>query len=142
MAREENGQRPPYGSALDLGTGSGVWGVQLARRGWQVTGVDTVSRALRRARERAEEAGVDVRLVQGDVTALRQADVGSNFRLAVDTGTFHGLTDSQREAMGRELSAVCADDATVTDVVTADTEPDAIARLFKFNERFFRLRRR
>ena len=25
---------------LDLGTGSAVWGVQLARRGWRVTGVD------------------------------------------------------------------------------------------------------
>jgi hypothetical protein len=113
VAREENWNRPPYGSALDIGTGRGVWGVQLARRGWQVTGVDMVEKALRRARERAEEAGVDLRLLQGDVTALRQADVGSNFRLAVDTGTFHGLTDSQREDMGRELSAVCADDATV-----------------------------
>lgn len=172
VAREENGQGPPYGPALDLGTGSGVWGVELAKRGWQMTGVDMVEKALRRARERVEEAGVDVRLVQGDVTALRRADVGSNFRLAVDTGTFHGLTDSQREAMGREVSSVCAEEATVlldcfaprrrgplprgasradverafpgweiTDEVIADTEPDPIARLFKFDERFFRLRR-
>jgi hypothetical protein len=29
----------------------------------------------------------------------------------------------------------------VTDVEIADTEPDALARLFKFNERFYRLRR-
>jgi hypothetical protein len=75
--------------------------------------------------------------------------------------------------MGREVSAVCADDATVlldcfaprrrgplprgasradverafpdweiTDVVVADTEPEPIARLFKFEELFYRLRRR
>jgi hypothetical protein len=30
--REENGREPPYGPALDLGTGSGIWGVQLAKR--------------------------------------------------------------------------------------------------------------
>jgi hypothetical protein len=54
-----------------------------------------------------------MRLVHGDVTALRRAEVGSGFRLVLDTGTFHGLTDAQHEAMGREVSAVCAEDATV-----------------------------
>jgi hypothetical protein len=46
-----------------------------------------------------------MRLVRGDVTALREAGVDSGFRLLVDTGTFHGLTDADREAMGREVSA-------------------------------------
>jgi SAM-dependent methyltransferase len=172
VAREEDGYGPPYGAALDLGTGSAVWGVQLAERGWEVTGIDIVEKALRRARERAEEAGVEMRLVRGDVTALREAGVGSGFRVLLDTGTFHGLADAQRAAMGREVSAVAAPDATVildcfaprrrgplprgasradverafpaweiTDVEVADTEPDPIARLFRFDERFYRLRR-
>ncbi len=172
VAREEEGREPPYGPALDLGTGSAVWGVRLAQRGWRVTGVDVVPKALERARERVEAAGVEVRLVQGDVTALRRADVGSGFRLVLDTGTFHGLADAQRAAMGREMTALCAEDATVlldcfaprrrgplprgasradverafpgweiTDVENADTEPDVLARLFKFDERFYRLRR-
>jgi SAM-dependent methyltransferase len=111
--REESGREPPYGPALDLGTGSGIWGVQLAKRGWQVTGVDIVEKALRRARDRVKSAGVDVRLVHGDVTALRGAGVGSDFQLLLDTGTFHGLNSAQREAMGREVSAVAAPDATV-----------------------------
>ncbi len=113
FAREEDGREPPYGRALDIGTGSGIWGIELAKRGWEVTGIDIVDKALKRARERIEEAGVEMRLVQGDVTALRDAGVGSGFRLLLDTGTFHGLTSSQREAMGREVSAVAAPDATL-----------------------------
>lgn len=35
FAREESGRTPPYGPALDLGCGSGVWGVKLAQRGRQ-----------------------------------------------------------------------------------------------------------
>ncbi|HYM63060.1 MAG TPA: class I SAM-dependent methyltransferase [Gaiellaceae bacterium] len=111
--REESGREPPYGPALDLGTGSGIWGVQLANRGWQVTGVDIVEKALQRARDRVKNAGVDLRLVHGDVTALREAGVGSDFRLVLDTGTFHGLNSAQRGAMGREVTAVAAPDATV-----------------------------
>jgi ubiquinone/menaquinone biosynthesis C-methylase UbiE len=112
--REEAGRRPPYGQALDVGCGSGIWGVELAKRGWQVTGVDVVPKALRRARERAGQAGVEVRLVEGDVTKLRATGVGSGFRLLLDFGLFHDeLTDEQRKAMGREVSAVAAPGATL-----------------------------
>jgi SAM-dependent methyltransferase len=86
--REEAGQSP-YGLALDLGCGSGIWAVKLAARGWQVTGVDFVPQALRRARERAHEAGVELRLIEGDVTALRATGVGSGYRFLLDFGLFH-----------------------------------------------------
>jgi SAM-dependent methyltransferase len=173
VARDEDGREAPFGKALDIGTGSGIWGVRLAERGWIVTGVDIVEKALRRARERTAEAGVEMQIVRADVTALSEAEVGSGFRLLLDTGTFHGLDDIQRKAMGREVGASADSDATVildcfgprrrgplprgasradverafpdwviTDVVAADTEPDPIARLFKFDERFYRLRRK
>lgn len=172
VAREENGSGPPFGPALDIGTGSGIWGVQLAQRGWSVTGVDIVEKALRRARERAARAGVEMRLVHGDVTAMRDSGVGAGFRLVVDTGTFHGLDEQGRTAMARELDAACDEDATVLldcfrprrrgplprgasreeierafrgweirDVEVADTDPDPLARILKFDERFYRLRR-
>ena len=172
VAREEDGRQAPYGPALDIGTGSGVWGVQLAQRGWEVTGIDKVEKALRRAHERVSAAAAGMHLVHGDVTVLPQAGVGSGFRLVLDTGTFHGLSDAERAAMGAGVTAVAAPDATVildcfapgrrgplprgasradverafpawtvTDVEVADSEPDALARLFRFDERFFRLRR-
>lgn len=103
-----------YGQALDLGCGSGIWAVKLAARGWQVTGVDFVPKALRRARERAQETGVEVRLIEGDVTALGIAGVGSGFQLLVDFGCFHDeLSDGQREEEGREASAAAAPGATL-----------------------------
>ena len=113
VAREENGRQPPYGKALDLGCGSAVWGVRLAERGWQVTGVDNVARALARARDRVREAGVDMHLVQGDVTRLAESGTGRGYRLVVDTGTFHGLNAPERRAMGREVATVAADDAVI-----------------------------
>lgn len=111
--REEEGRQPPYGRALDLGTGSGIWGIELAKRGWEPTGVDLVEKALRRARDRVRSAGVDMKLVQGDVTALRRAGVGEGFRFILDTGTFHGLQAEEQVAMGREVTAVSAPDATM-----------------------------
>ena len=110
---EEQRYEPPYGKALDLGTGSGIWGVELAKRGWEVTGVDLVEKALQRARNRIEEAGVDMELVHGDVTDLRGAGIDTDYRLILDTGTFHGLSRAQRAAMGTEVDAVAAPDATV-----------------------------
>jgi SAM-dependent methyltransferase len=112
--REEQGREPPYGQALDLGCGSGIWAVELARRGWHVTGVDFIPKALRRARARARRAGVELRLVQGDVTKLGAADVGSGFRFLLDFFLFHDeLTDEQRTAMGRQVTAIAAPGATL-----------------------------
>src|SRR4051812_23121883 len=98
VAREEEGREAPYGTALDLGCGSGIWAVELARRGWQVTGVDFVPKALRRALERAKESDVELRLLEGDVTDLRSTEVGSGFQLLLDFGCFHDeLSDEQRK---------------------------------------------
>ncbi|MFI5025308.1 MAG: class I SAM-dependent methyltransferase [Solirubrobacterales bacterium] len=114
FAREEEGRRPPYGRALDLGCGSGIWAVALAQRGWQVTGVDFVPKALRRARERAEQAKVEVELLQGDVTELEEIGVGSGFQLLLDFGCFHDeLSDEQRAEEGRGATAAAAPGATL-----------------------------
>jgi len=78
-----------------------------------VTGVDLVEKALRRARDRVRGAGVDMKLVRGDATALGCAGIGDSFRFILDTGTFHGLQPEEQIAMGREVTAVSAPDATM-----------------------------
>ena len=111
--REEQGREIPFGRALDIGTGSGIWGIELAKRGWEVTGVDLIEKALARARDRVRRANVEVRLIRGDVTALSESSVGSGFRLILDTGTFHDFDADQRVAMGKGVEAVAGLDATI-----------------------------
>jgi SAM-dependent methyltransferase len=113
FAREEGGREPPYGRALDIGTGSGIWGIELVKRGWEVTGIDIVDKALVRGQERARDANIDMRFIQADVTALEQAGIDDSFRLVLDTGTFHDFNDAQRKAMGRGITAVASPEATV-----------------------------
>lgn len=111
--REEAGRVPPYGRALDLGCGSGIHAVELARRGWQVTGIDIVHKAIDRARYRANQFGEKVNFIHGDVTCLRDRGVGNNFNLILDFGTVHGLSWEQCQQVGEEVSAVASGDASI-----------------------------
>jgi len=113
LEREEEGRGPSYGRALEIGTGSAIWGIELAKRGWEVTGVDLVAKALDRGRERVQTAGVKMKLVQGDVTRLSEAEVGSGFRLILDTGTFHDFDTEQQQKMARSVDSLAGENATV-----------------------------
>jgi SAM-dependent methyltransferase len=55
------------GTALDVGSGEGADAVWLAARGWTVTAIDISQVALDRARQAAEQAGVEVDWVRADV---------------------------------------------------------------------------
>ncbi|WP_322857142.1 class I SAM-dependent methyltransferase [Mycobacterium shigaense] len=97
------------GSALDLGCGTGDSSIYLAQHGWKVTGVDFVAQALDRARAKAADLPVD--FVGADVTRLSQAGIGTGFGLIVDNGCLHNMSDGDRDAYVREVSAVAAPDA-------------------------------
>jgi SAM-dependent methyltransferase len=111
--REQSERTQPYGRALDLGCGTGHWAVDLALRGWQVIGIELVSSAVRKAHARAKDACVDVQFIHGDVTALRSAGIQPGFQFIWDFGTVHGLTPLQRQAVGREVTAVTEPSATM-----------------------------
>lgn len=112
--REESGRKAPFGPVLDLGCGTGLWSVRSAARGWQVTGLDNVPKALRAARTRARESGVELRLVRGDVTDLAAADLRSDYELFLDFGCFHDeLDQAQRAAVGRGVTSIAAPGAAL-----------------------------
>ena len=111
--REQAERTPPYGRALDVGCGTGHWALELAARGWQVTGIDLVPGAIEAAKALAKRTDTKIRFVQGDVTALHAADIRAEFDFFWDFGTLHGLTRDEREAAGREITAVAATGATL-----------------------------
>ena len=86
-------RRTKPGRFLDLGCGTGVFSVQMAQKGWDVTAVDFTQEALRMAEDRARSAGVKVNFVQIDV--LTWEDTGA-FDIILDSGCFHSLKPADR----------------------------------------------
>lgn len=57
----------PGSSILDLCCGIGRHSLELARRGYRVTGVDRTKGYLDKARKQVKEEGLDIEFVQGDM---------------------------------------------------------------------------
>lgn len=118
LAEQEHGEPPPFGRALDVGCGKGRYSVALAKRGWRVTGIDAVPRALEAARARAEEARVEVDFIQGDVRHLDQL-VDPGWSLVLDGGCFHGMSHGSGRALVAAEDAVCQPGTTLVLVAFA-----------------------
>lgn len=81
-------QRSSSGRALDVGCGEGTNAVFLAQQGFAVTGLDFVPAALAAARERAEQAGVEIELHQCDVL---DHEPPAPYDVVLDSGCLHHL---------------------------------------------------
>jgi SAM-dependent methyltransferase len=86
------------GRALDLGCGKGRNAIYLAQQGWDVVAIDLAEYAVETARRRADDAGVSVRFIHGDVTKLSTFGIGTGFSLVVDVGCYQALpADAQAD---------------------------------------------
>jgi SAM-dependent methyltransferase len=91
------------GPVLELGVGTGRIAVPVAAAGIDVVGVDTSAGMLEVARERAELAGVQVDLRQGD---MREPPVEGEFRLIAIPfrSLLHMETDADRRMALRAVA--------------------------------------
>lgn len=94
----------PGMTALDVGCGAGCEAVYLASLGVHVVGVDSSVEALRIARRRSAEAGLEVDWRLGDVGALPVED--ESIDLAIDRGCFHVISEERRAEYGSEILRV------------------------------------
>ncbi|MEU5820850.1 class I SAM-dependent methyltransferase [Streptomyces sp. NPDC048567] len=113
VALVEGPGAPRPGRALELGCGMGTNAVYLARHGWRVTAVDLVDRAVRGARERAEEAGADVDILCADATRLGEVGVPGPYDLFFDLSCYCGIPAHRRDAYAAGLTERAAPGATL-----------------------------
>lgn len=85
----------PPGKALDLGCGDARDAIFLVKNGFDVTAVDFSPTAIKLARKNVQEAGVQVDVVQDDLTNLQH--VSGTFDLVIDIGAFSDLSREARD---------------------------------------------
>ncbi len=98
------------GRALDLGCGTGTNVITLRRYGWEVTGIDFVPKAVRKARRKAHKANLDVNLITGDVSNPRLFK--GQYDLILDMGCYHALDSFQRKNYRKNVAGHLAPDGT------------------------------
>ena len=96
---------PPGGSILDVGCGTGRHAIELAKRGYSVTGLDLSSEMLARAENAAKAAGVKVDCIHSDAT---QFSLPGRYDAAVCLceGAF-GLLGREDDPIGQPMSILC-----------------------------------
>jgi SAM-dependent methyltransferase len=105
------------GAVLDLCCGPGRHSMALAKRGFQVTGVDRTRFLLNKARRRAKSARVKVEFVQSD---MRDFVRPGAFRLAINLFTSFGYfdrKDDDRRAVRNIFESLKAGGLCVIDVM-------------------------
>jgi SAM-dependent methyltransferase len=91
-------------SVLDLGCGSGWLAIFLARRGFQVTGLDVAEHAIQLARTWADEEDLEIEFDVGDIADMDYA-MGS-FDAVVANSIFEHLTWDLAEHALKRLKSI------------------------------------
>jgi SAM-dependent methyltransferase len=108
------------GPLLDLGCGTGEHVLMAAATGIDATGIDIAPTAIRLAREKAAERGLDATFVTGDVLAMEFAEP---FAAALDCGCFHTFDDADRPLFVASLGSVLQPGAHFFMLCFSDAEP-------------------
>ncbi|MDD1657164.1 MAG: class I SAM-dependent methyltransferase [Methanomicrobiales archaeon] len=109
------------GSVLDIGCGTGDNALFFAGEGHEVCGIDSVPRAVDKAKEKAAERGLPVHFLVLD--ALHLTSLGRTFDTATDSGLFHTLSDEDRPVYVDQLAAILSPGGRYFMLCFSDREP-------------------
>ena len=109
------------GSVLDAGCGTGDTALFFAGRGCKVTGIDLIEEAIRRAKRKAAERGVQVTFLVQDALTLEDWD--ERFDNVIDSGLFHVFSDEDRRRYVEGLATVVRPGGRLYLLRFSDEEP-------------------
>jgi ubiquinone/menaquinone biosynthesis C-methylase UbiE len=111
------------GRALDIGCGTGSLAIACARRGAQVTGIDTSPQMLDIARRKVEQAGLtgSITLLQMSAIELDEGFEPESFDTIMSSLTFSELSDDEQRFVLRQCQRLLKNDGRL--IVADETVP-------------------
>ena len=110
------------GAVLDVGCGTGDNALHIASAGPSVVGVDVADTALRIARDRARDRGVEVEFTTADGLRLDRLD--RTFDSVLDCGLLHTFDGDERLRYVASLASTTRQDGTLYVLCFSDDEPE------------------
>jgi cyclopropane fatty-acyl-phospholipid synthase-like methyltransferase len=109
------------GSVLDAGCGTGDTALFFAGRGCKVTGIDFLDVPIQRAKQKAEERGLQATFLVKDALTLK--DWTERFDTVIDSGLFHVFSDEDRQRYVEGLASVLRPGGRLFLLCFSDEEP-------------------
>lgn len=91
------------GKALDLGCGTGIKSIALAKKGFEVTGIDISKTAIKHAKENAKKEKLEINFIVEDATDLSFLG-NERFDFVLDWANLHGIEEEKRNKYIREVA--------------------------------------
>ena len=109
------------GALLDAGCGTGENALFFAARGFDVLGIDIVTRAIDLAREKSRDREIPAEFRVADALALSR--LRRSFDVVIDSGLFHTYDDGDRPVYLSGVASVLRKDGVFAMLCFSDKEP-------------------
>jgi len=110
-------------SAVDLGCGLGNYAIWLARKGFQVTGIDFSEKAVELASKQAEREKVNCNFIVGDLTD-KNFESTMTYEFAFDWEVLHHVFPEDRDTYFHNVSKMLQKGAAYYSVCFSENDPD------------------